>query len=335
SLDVTIPAPSPTVTPPPQSTVTLTSWTTWITVNGSTVPAIAGQVGVLTTVNVTYVLEPGTKIPVGDLSSISVESTRTSLPSVTAQAATEQTTQGNRASKIAGAIVGTLVGLTLLGVLLWVVCMKRRRRQRAPDYAAARSPIWGPSGGLGSADSSRSGSQLDLDSEPQPRASFVEPWVDRSRPQEQSRKMQREMEEYGGGILAAGPSRRTTTGPSSSVGHAYDALRHSKSANRVPPELRPEPLSNWPMRNNTLSSIHSQGSSSGHNHVPDAPQSPPAPVQSPSAPVSPASAPTQPLPPLPAHRQYSQQPIEEEPRHNAIPPLYNEAWNIQPARSSE
>ncbi|KAG8739913.1 hypothetical protein FRC12_016168 [Ceratobasidium sp. 428] len=202
-LNLTVTAPPPTPTPPPESFI-LTSWTTWTTVNGSTIPILGGQVGVLTTVPVTYVLQPDTTIPLVVYSSISAQSTRTSIPSATAQAVTEQTAQGNRASKIAGAIVGTLVGLTLLGVLLWVMCTKRnRRRQRTPDYATQRSPVWGPSGGFGSAESSRQGSQLDLDSEPEPRASFVEPWVDQSRPRGQNRKMQREMEEYGGGVLAA------------------------------------------------------------------------------------------------------------------------------------
>ncbi|KAG8703501.1 hypothetical protein FRC09_004121 [Ceratobasidium sp. 395] len=341
-LNLTTTIPPPTPTPPPESFI-LTSWTTWTTVNGSTIPILGGQVGVLTTVPVTYVLQPDTTIPLVVYSSISAQSTRTSIPSATAQAVTEQTAQGNRASKIAGAIVGTLVGLTLLGVLFWVLCTKRnRRRQRTPDYAAQRSPVWGPSGGFGSAESSRQGSQLDLDSEPEPRASFVEPWVEQGRPRGQNRKMQREMEEYGGGVLAAaaGPSRRDTTGASSSVGRSYDALRPGKSANRVPAELRPEPLNHWPMRNNTLSSIHSQGSSSGHNHTPAVLQSPSAPARTPparslSAPVSPAPASTQPLPPVPVRPTYSQEPIEEEPRHNAIPPLYNEAWNIRPARSSE
>ncbi|KAG9092833.1 hypothetical protein FS749_015406, partial [Ceratobasidium sp. UAMH 11750] len=92
--NLTITAPPPTPTPPPQTLYTLTSWTTWITVNGSTVPAIAGQVGVLTTVPVTYALEPDTTIAVGVLSSISVESTRTALPSVTAQAQQDQVASG-------------------------------------------------------------------------------------------------------------------------------------------------------------------------------------------------------------------------------------------------
>ncbi|KAG9079462.1 hypothetical protein FS749_008516 [Ceratobasidium sp. UAMH 11750] len=146
--------------------------------------------------------------------------------------------------------------------------------------------------------------------------------------------MQREMEEYGQGLIIAGPSRsRDTTGASSYIGHSYNALRPGKSANRVPLELRPEPLDHWPARNNTLSSIHSQGSSSDHNHASAAPGSPSAPAQTPPAPTSPA--PTQlPSVPAPIRRQYSEEPVEGEPRHNAIPPLYNEAWNIRPASSS-
>ncbi|KAG8736130.1 hypothetical protein FRC10_009662 [Ceratobasidium sp. 414] len=324
-----------TTTPPPETLYTLTSWTTWLTVNGSTVPVIAGQVGVLTTIPVTYVLEPSTTIPVGVLSSISVESTRTSLPSATAHAEADQVASG-RGSKIAGAIVGSLVGAMLLGVLLWI-CLKRARRHHASDYAAHRSPIWGS--GPGSAAGSGGGSELDLDSGPRPRESFVEPWVDQNRPQGSptNRKMQREMEEYGQGIVTAGNGSRDTTGVSSSVGDGYGALRPGKSANRVPPELRPEPFDHWPARNNTLSSIRSQGSSSGHNHAPAASRSPSFPPRIPPArsPAPTSPVPMQPPAPVPIRRRYSEEPVGQEPRHNAIPPLYNEAWNMRPAPSSE
>ncbi|QRW05807.1 hypothetical protein RhiLY_04806 [Ceratobasidium sp. AG-Ba] len=317
----------PSSTSPPQTFYTLTQWTTYSSVNGTTIPIVGGQVGVLTTVPVTYVLEPSTTIPVQVLSSISAQSTRTSLPSASADA--ENVRSGtSEGSKVAAAVVGSLVGLTLLSLLLWTVCFRRKRARRSADYAAHRTPMWVSGPGSAHGSGSEEGSGLDLDGgEAGPRDSFVEPWVvPHSQAQgsgsSTSRKMQREMEEYGGGLVSAtagaGPSR-SRTGASSSIGNSYGALRPSKSANRVPPELQPEALAQWPVRTNTLSSIHSSGPS------PVTPVSGPTPTRPLLAPVE-----TQPEP-EPPRRGYS----DEGRQGNAIPPRYNEAWNIQISPSSE
>ncbi|KAF8761196.1 hypothetical protein RHS01_00295 [Rhizoctonia solani] len=101
------------------SSYDLTLVDTWMTINGSTVPAIAGEVGVLTTVSMTYLLESGSIIPVSELSTEALSS-QTSDPSPTlAVSADNDQTKQNQGGKIAGAVVGTLVGL-VLGSL--VVC---------------------------------------------------------------------------------------------------------------------------------------------------------------------------------------------------------------------
>lgn len=168
-----------------------------MTVNGSTVPAIGGQVGVLTTIGITYALLPNTTIPVSVLSSLSVESTRTALPTALPSTDRDAPKKGN---VVVGAVVGSLVGLALLGALFWMVCYRRRSRRRTDDYAASRSPVWAQSG---SGSGSGSGSALDLAGGPRMREFDVEPFVPPERVQPfVSRKMrEREgdgsSEEYG------------------------------------------------------------------------------------------------------------------------------------------
>ncbi|QRV76912.1 hypothetical protein RhiJN_19757 [Ceratobasidium sp. AG-Ba] len=200
-------APIPPTTPPPDTLFTLTSWTTYMSANGSTVPAIAGQVGVLTTVSETYILEPSTTIPLDYFTSVVLRSTRTSLPSGP-PSGSANTSSTSQASTVAATVVGSLVGITLLGVFLWVVCIKyRRRKRRAPDYAGCLSPTRG----LKMADESRlcQESTLDLDGELQPRSSLVEPWVEDRQRSLPSRKIEREMEERGGRLVVPGRSARS------------------------------------------------------------------------------------------------------------------------------
>ncbi|QRW05803.1 hypothetical protein RhiLY_04802 [Ceratobasidium sp. AG-Ba] len=260
-------------TPPPEKLYTLTSWSTYMTINSSTIPAVGGQVGVLTTIPGTYALEPSTTVPIEVLSSISAESTRTSLPSVSLPSESARTdsvgTSSGKGGTVAAAVAGSLVGLALFSAFICFMCAGyRRRRQRTTDYASHRSPTGGSApGSIGLQDER---SSLDIDSEPRPRQSFVEPWVE-PRPPLYHTKMQGEMEEYACG------------------GH-----------------------------NNTLSSIHS-------SHEND--------QASPRAQISPIFSPMQSTPPpatrpAPVDSQAAGGVDRPESPHNAIPPLYNEAWNI-------
>ncbi|CEL58371.1 hypothetical protein RSOLAG1IB_03117 [Rhizoctonia solani AG-1 IB] len=119
AYDITLSA-APTTTSVPNTQYILTSWSTWMTVNGSSVPAIAGEVGVLSTASTTYLLESGTVIPLSELSTRTTASRQTPPPSSTVAASVNDnpTSQG-RGGKIAGAVVGALVGLVLGGILLW------------------------------------------------------------------------------------------------------------------------------------------------------------------------------------------------------------------------
>ncbi|QRW05806.1 transmembrane protein [Ceratobasidium sp. AG-Ba] len=305
TFDLTTTIPIPTPTSPPEILFTLTSWTTYMTVSGSTVPAIAGQVGVLTTKSETYVLGPSTTAPLDAFSSIHVEATGSSLPP-TSPPNNPDTTSKNKASAVAAAIVGTLVAVTLLGVLFWVIRIKYRRKQRrASDYAGYQSPLWGSR----SVDQtiSRDQSILDLDGEPQPRGSLVEPWIQGRQPLPTSRKMQREMEERGERLMVVGSSRGASTiGPSV----AHNAPQSSKSTSRVHTEVQSESTP----RSHASPSIHLA-------------QNPPLP---------PIAQPT-PTPPQPRPEPHSVRYDDngERIRDPAIPPMYNEAWNIRRPPPSE
>ncbi|QRV91738.1 hypothetical protein RhiJN_19756 [Ceratobasidium sp. AG-Ba] len=98
-------------TPPPEKLYTLTSWSAYMPINSSTIPAVGGQVGVLTTIPATYVLEPSTTVRIEVLSSISAESTRTSLPSESARADSVETSSG-RGGTVAAAVAGSLEATT-------------------------------------------------------------------------------------------------------------------------------------------------------------------------------------------------------------------------------
>ncbi|QRW05805.1 hypothetical protein RhiLY_04804 [Ceratobasidium sp. AG-Ba] len=314
SVTATTPASIPSTTPPPDTLLTLTYWTTYMSVNGSTVPAIAGQAGVLTTVSETYILEPSTTIPLEYFTSIVLKSTRTSLP-LGSPSGSANTSSTSQASTVAAAVVGSLVGIILLGVFLWVMCIKyRRRKRRTPDYAGCRSPTRG----LKMTDESRLYQEwtLDLDGDPQPRSSLVEPWVEHRQRPSPSRKIEREMEECGGRLMAAGSSDgATATGLLSN--HAYNSLRRPRSAKRTRSELQGQPPPRSPARSNTLSSIYSSQESSR-------PSSPVVPVQAQAQPSN--SQDPEPLAQLtPISPRYS----SERNRDAAIPPRYNEAWNTR------
>ncbi|CCO27926.1 hypothetical protein BN14_01916 [Rhizoctonia solani AG-1 IB] len=108
AYDITASA-ATTTTSVPNTEYTLTSWSTWMTINGSSVPAIAGEVGVLSTISTTYLLESGTVVPLSELSTRTAASRQTPPPSSTvAASANDNPTSQGRGGKIAGAVVGTL-----------------------------------------------------------------------------------------------------------------------------------------------------------------------------------------------------------------------------------
>ncbi|QRW12861.1 hypothetical protein RhiLY_11860 [Ceratobasidium sp. AG-Ba] len=324
SHNLTIPA-SPSPTPLPETVLTTTSWTTYMTVNGSTVPAIGGRVDVLTTVSETYIFEQNTMVPLSVYSSISAESmrsTQASLPSDTASSGAD-TTLTQRVSTVVVAVVGSLVGIALVSVLVWVVLAKHRRRQkRTPDYAECHSSMWGSRSAVGS--SSRGGLTLDLDGEPEPSESFVEPWTEREEPPQTSRKMQREMVEREGGLTITAPIRGVVAA-SPSREHAYNGIRPSKSASNV---------QSGPQLELTVSSSAHAGLSVAQPSQETFNSSPPAVSVPPplhSAPIS-ATLPVQTSPHILVTRpQYDGERVQD----TAIPPRYNEAWNIRVSSPSE
>ncbi|QRV76918.1 hypothetical protein RhiJN_19764 [Ceratobasidium sp. AG-Ba] len=292
----------------------LTTWTTYTITGGSTVPLVAEQTNVLTSAAVTYTFQP---------SSTGLEPT-SSTASPNAEAVQ---TQSSRESKIVGGVVGGIIGLVLLGVFIWVL-LSNRKKHHAPDYAARQSTIWGSRTVQGS--DSNDGSILDLDSEPSPRPSFIEPWIEGEQVGALNQKVGQEMEELGG----AGDGRARwgrsccRAVPISSPTRRYDALRSPKSADRVPLELRPEPLVRWPARSRTISSTHSSeesGSDMVHHPIGTS--------LSTTQPLVGTTRPAmQPPPPAPLRRQ---EPATEEPRLDAIPPTYNEAWNVRRASPNQ
>ncbi|QRW12859.1 hypothetical protein RhiLY_11858 [Ceratobasidium sp. AG-Ba] len=303
----------PSPTSPPETVLSTMSWTTYMTIEGSTVPAIGGQVGILTTISETYVFEENTMLPLKVYSSISAESTRstqTSLPStLTSSSAHADLT---RRTTVIVATVGSLVGITLVSVLVWAALLKHsKRKSRTPDYAECQPSMWSSRSAV--RPSPRGGSTLDLDREPEPRASFIEPWTEYDQAPSESRKIQREMEERGGGSMVAGPSRGVTT-VNSSREHAYSGLRSSKSADRIPPQPLPEP----PARAGPLLVVR----------LPQEPTDYSPPAVTPR-PLLQSTPPPMPLP-LQPHTPAPQSRYEGEPvGSTAIPPTYNEAWNIR------
>lgn len=296
-----------------------------MTVNGSTIAAIGGEVGVLTTLALTYALQPDTTIPVPVLSSLSVESTRTALPS--ALPSTDQDGP-KKGSVVVGAVVGSLVGLTLLGACIWGICYRQRRR-RTHDYAASRSPVWALGSGSRSAQSG-SGSALDLAGGPRMREYDVEPFVPPERVQLFVSRKIREREEYGsseeyGASPGAGALTMLKNGR---VWELMFCLWLGPS--REPESLQPGQSS---------SGSHSPSSRGGmlpgmrpgktvirYPEVPAQPQparSGPPPASS-TTPTSPPRS--LPPPPIPVRQRYPEE--IQPPRDNAIPPLYNEAWNV-------
>ncbi|KAL5640626.1 hypothetical protein ACGC1H_001191 [Rhizoctonia solani] len=343
SYDATVP-PVPTTTLAPDSQQIITSWTTWMTVNGSTVPAIAGEVGVLSTIPITYMLEPSTTIPVAELSSRSVVSIRTSSPSPTTAASSDNSQiRQNQGGRIAGAVVGALVGLVLGSLLFWYICYRHRRRQRL-DHFARGDPAWlAPRHDNGSGGGSRL--LVDLDEEPRMRNSYVEPWVP-PMPVAQSslrgKATRPEMENAPGAYgvsTMAGPSREAESSsneggsswfqPESSDTHhvpAAVATRPGKSATRNEPTRRPDMVSQRPVPS------HYRAPSLANPSLSLLPtpfqNEPPSPLTPPSPPSPAALIPNRASPPPqagPSPRRYRDD--EEQIRHNAIPPLYNEAWN--------
>ncbi|QRV76915.1 hypothetical protein RhiJN_19761 [Ceratobasidium sp. AG-Ba] len=318
NLTTVIPAPSPT--PPPETFYTLTSWTTYSVENGSTIPLIGGQVGILSTIRATYVLQPSTTILLEDFSSISDESTQTSLPSATAEAIESAGAGPTRQSKLVGIIIGSVVvGLALFSLVFWTMCFrrksrKRQQRRRAGSLARrSRAGSSAPGSRLGLTPDSRDGSTLDLNGPARSRESVVEPWVVVHQVPTTSRKMQREMEGLSG-LVTAGSSRngqRATVAEGSSVGRTRDTQRAAKGTG-LPT------LESAPIRNNTLSSILST-----EEYVPISIH------LNPNLVSEAAQSSTQlPLLSVPIHQLDPDQSVEGDSQLRAIPPRYNEAWNV-------
>ncbi|CAE6464490.1 unnamed protein product [Rhizoctonia solani] len=341
SYNVTV-SPTPTTTPAPDTQYIITSWSTWMTINGSTVPAIAGEVGVLTKVSMTYLLESGSIIPVSELSTRTVASGQTSSSSSTAAvSADDGHTRQGQGGRIAGAVVGTLVGLVLGSILLWYIFHRRQRRQMRDGFARG-DPSWlAPAHEAGSGGGS--GPLVDLDQEPRMRNSYIEPWVPPRPVVRSSRKggwseMESAPDAYGVSTMA-GPSREpelsSNEGGSSWFHESSDqhqvpaatATQAGKSSTRNEPIRRPDVMiSQRPVSPSYLgSSLASPSLSLLPTPFRDELPSPLMPTSSHSRP---APLPSQADPPAqagpPRRRQLDD---EEQARHDAIPPLYNEAWN--------
>ncbi|GAB1526003.1 hypothetical protein RhiTH_009169 [Rhizoctonia solani] len=341
TYDVTV-SPTPITTSPPDTGNILSSWTTWMTVNGSTVPAIAGEVGVVSTVLETYLLESGSIIPVSELSTRTTKSSQTGGPSSSTEPASANgdLSSQSQGGRIAGAVVGTLVGLVLGSLLVWYICHCRQRRRRRDSFARG-DPSWlAPRHEVGSGSESRL--RVDLNEEPRMSRSYIEPWVPPRTTVQSSRKGgQPEMESVSGSYgvsRMAGQSREPESSSNeggSSWSHHSPSDQHqapvvaatqtgrltatNKSARRpdmVSQRAVPASYLNPSLANPSLSLL-------------------PTPFQNePSSPLAPSTPPVQ-VAPLP--NQASPSPRtgpsrrrlvggEEQGGHDAIPPLYNEAW---------
>ncbi|QRV94376.1 hypothetical protein RhiJN_22394 [Ceratobasidium sp. AG-Ba] len=316
SYNLTIPAsPAPT---PPAVPFTTRSWTTHMTINGSTVPAIGGLVEVLTTLSETYVLKPNTTIPLKFLKSMSTESVRsmqTSLPSAIPSLSPDgPSTRKN--NTIAGAVVGTLLGITLLFVFIWAAFVKHRRQQkRAPDYADCKPPMWGSRSVL--VPGPRGDSVLDLDSGPEPRVSLVEPWIEKQEIPQTCQKIQRNIREGRGQMVNVAPGRGAVT--VASIGRACNGSRPPKSANRATTQLQNGALTDSRAHNNTQPSNQFSREVIGVSLTALVPMRSPPPMVPELQPLTQSSS--------PPHN-------DEQTQETAIPPRYNEAWNIRQPFSS-
>ncbi|QRV79733.1 hypothetical protein RhiJN_07748 [Ceratobasidium sp. AG-Ba] len=316
SYNLTIPAsPAPT---PPAIPFTTRSWTTYMTINGSTVPAIGGQVEVLTTLSETYVLKPNTTIPLKFLSSMSTESvrsTQSSLPSAIPSLSPDGLSTRKNGT-IAGAVVGSLLGITLLLVFIWAAFVKHRRQQKCtPDYADYRSPMWGSRSVL--VPVPRGGSVLDLDSQPGPRVSLVEPWVEQQEVPKTCQKIQRNIGEGRGRMVNVALGHGAVT--VASIERAHNRDRPPKSANRVTTQPQNRALTDSRAQHNT------QLSNQFSREVVGVPLTAVVPMQSPPPMVPEVQTLTQSS--SPPHN-------DDQAQEAAIPPRYNEAWNIRQPFSS-
>ncbi|QRV76917.1 hypothetical protein RhiJN_04932 [Ceratobasidium sp. AG-Ba] len=240
-------------TSPPKVYYTLTSWTTYSVLNGSTVSLVGAQMGEPTTIGVTYGLAPGTMVPISILSSISVRSTQ----SLSASAAYGAANTGpSKDRKSVGTVAGLVIMiLALIGLGLWLICVRTKRRRYTPDYVARRSPVRSSAriGGTRVGPGSCGGPALDLNSDPQPRASFVEPWIGGQPFQRHDQKIQREMGESGRSRIMTAPGQMLR---GSMTDGTHSASRRLKSIIRAPPERTSRVSSEQPMHNSVLSSEH-------------------------------------------------------------------------------
>ncbi|KAF8667450.1 hypothetical protein RHS04_09326 [Rhizoctonia solani] len=341
TYDPTVP-PAPTITSAPGAQYTFTSWSTWMTINGSIAPAIAGEVGVVSTVSETYLFESGSIIPVSELSTLSTKSAQTGTPSPTGFAKTNGNSSGqSQGGKIAGAVVGTLVGLVLGSLLLWYICHRRQRRRRRDSFARG-DPSWlAPRHEVGSGSTSRL--RVDLNEEPRMSRSYIEPWVPPRAMVQSSRKGDRpEMEHvprvYGVSKMAA-TSRETESssnesGPTES-NHSLiipyqvpvtTTTQTSRSTSKNEPRHQPDVMaSHQPVPTSHLNSSSANPSLS-LLPTPSLNESPGL-LTLITPPIRTVLLPTQADPPTqagPSRRRHGRD--EEQGGHDAIPPLYNEAW---------
>ncbi|KAF8761895.1 hypothetical protein RHS01_00313 [Rhizoctonia solani] len=342
TYDPTVP-PAPTITSAPGAQYTFTSWSTWMTINGSIAPAIAGEVGVVSTVSETYLFESGSIIPVSELSTLSTKSAQTGTPSPTGFAKTNGNSSGqSQGGKIAGAVVGTLVGLVLGSLLLWYICHRRQRRRRRDSFARG-DPSWlAPRHEVGSGSTSRL--RVDLNEEPRMSRSYIEPWVPPRAMVQSSRKGDRpEMEHvprvYGVSKMAA-TSRETESssnesGPTES-NHSLiipyqvpvtTTTQTSRSTSKNEPRHQPDVMaSHQPVPTSHLNSSSANPSLS-LLPTPSLNESPGL-LTLITPPIRTVLLPTQADPPTqagPSRRRHGRD--EEQGGHDAIPPLYNEHEN--------
>ncbi|KAF8680045.1 hypothetical protein RHS04_03941 [Rhizoctonia solani] len=341
TYDVTV-SPTPITTSPPDTQNILSSWTTWMTVNGSTVPAIAGEVGVVSTLSETYLLESGSIIPVSELSTRTTKSSQTGGPSSSTEPASANgdLSSQSQGGRIAGAVVGTLVGLVLGSLLVWYICHCRQRRRRRDSFARG-DPSWlAPRHEVGSGSESRL--RVDLNEEPRMSRSYIEPWVPPRTTVQSSRKGgQPEMESVSGsyGVSRMAGLSREPESSSNEGGSSWS--HHSSSDQHQAPVVAATqtgrlPTTNKSVRRPDMVSQRAVPASYLNPSLanPSLSLLPTAFQNEPSGPLVP-STPAIHVAPLPnqASRSPREGPSrrrdvsdEEQGGRDAIPPLYNEAW---------
>ncbi|KAF8761201.1 hypothetical protein RHS01_00301 [Rhizoctonia solani] len=291
TYDVTV-SPTPITTSPPDTGNILSSWTTWMTVNGSTVPAIAGEVGVVSTVLETYLLESGSIIPVSELSTRTTKSSQTGSPSSSTEPASANGDLSSQSRREDCRSRGRNAGGTGAGELAGVVVYR----------AMGATENYGPvvEKGRPAGDGERIGS------------------YGVSRMAGQSREPESSSNEGGSSWSHHSPSdqHQAPVVAATQTGRLTATNKSARRPDMVSQRAVPASYLNPSLANPSLSLL-------------------PTPFQNePSSPLAPSTPPVQ-VAPLP--NQASPSPRtgpsrrrlvggEEQGGHDAIPPLYNEAW---------